>query len=204
MRTSPDAPWATTKTWKALLDAASYTAGRLRMSESVGGRRKILGSALEAGGGFEAAAVVDVVVGDRTMVQREEELPAMLVSFVVRDALARLAQNLVFVIGGVVLVFCGYTLFPFQQHTQLQVLGWIYIGITFTTILTVLVQIKRNEIVASLTSTTPGVRATWDGEFVLKVAVFALLPLLALFAAQFPDIGGLLLRWIEPVRRALP
>ena len=153
---------------------------------------------------FNAAAVAHVIAADLAVVQREEELPAMLVAFVIKDALARLAHNLVFVIGGVVLMFCSYTLFPFQQHTQLQVLGWIYVSVTFTTILTVLAQIKRNEIIASLTSTAPGLRTTWDREFVLKVALFALLPLFTLFAAQFPDIGGLILRWMEPVQSALP
>jgi len=39
---------------------------------------------------------------------------------------------------------------------------------------------------------------------VLKLTVFALLPLLTLFAAQFPDLGGVILRWLEPVQKALP
>jgi hypothetical protein len=62
---------------------------------------------------------------------------------------------------------------------------------------------KRNEIISRLTSSNPSVRTTWDGEFVLKLAVFGLL-LLTLFAAQFPEIGGVLLHWIEPVQKALP
>jgi hypothetical protein len=177
MRSAPETRWSASATWAVLLETASLVASRRRT-------------------GADAAA--------RELLQREEELPAMLIAFVLRDALARLAHNLLFVIGGVVLVFCSYMFFPFQQHTQLQFLGWIYIGITFTAILTVLVQIKRNEIVASLTATTPGSRSTWDSAFVLKVTVFALLPLFALFAAQFPEIGGLLLRWIEPVQKALP
>jgi hypothetical protein len=204
MYLSPDAPWGASRTWHALLKAAS--SGGLRPPESLAPRagHNVPISTMQPEGTYHAAAVVDVIAADRAVVQREEELPAMLVGFVVRDALARLAQNLIFVIGGVVLVFCSHTLFPFQQHTQLQVVGWIYVGITFTTILTVLVQIKRNEIVASLTSATPGVTTTWDGEFVLKITVVALLPLFALFAAQFPDIGGLLLRLVEPVQKALP
>ena len=203
MLTEPDKPWATSDTWKALLNAASYTAGRLRTEPTLGLAGAVPPQQSQPDATYKAATVVEVTAL-RTVVQREEELPAMLVSFVVKDALARLAYNLIFVIGGVVLVFCSHTLFPFQQHTDLQVLGWIYIGVTFTTILTVLVQMKRNEIVASLTSTTPGTRSTWDGAFVLKVTVFALLPLLALFAAQFPDIGSLILRWMEPVQQALP
>jgi hypothetical protein len=207
--TAPDTPWATSSTWHELLNAAWCLADRLRAECITGPAAQGLGAHLlpskpERGKVYKPVAVAELVAVDQAALPSEEELPAMLVTLVLRDALVRLAQNLIFVIGGVVLMFCSYTLFPFQQHTQLQVLGWIYIGITFTTILTVLVQIKRNEIVASLTSTAPGIRTTWDGAFILKVVVFALLPLFALFATQFPEIGGLLLRWIEPVQRALP
>jgi len=128
----------------------------------------------------------------------------MVTALVVRDALVRLAHNLTFVITGILLVFASYTLFPFQQHTDLQVLGWIDIGIAFATILTVLVQIKRNPIIASLTTPAGAPKTTWDTDFVLKVAVFGLLPLLTLFAAQFPDVGGVILHWLEPVQKALP
>ena len=128
----------------------------------------------------------------------------MVAALVVRDALARLAHNLVFLVGGILFVFASYTLFPFQQRTQLQVVGWIYIGIAFATILTVLVQMNRNPVIARLSSPTAEAKSTWDSDFVLKVTVFALLPLFTLFAAQFPDVGGVILRWLEPVQRALP
>lgn len=134
----------------------------------------------------------------------DEDVIAMSMAFVVRDAISRLGYNLVFVTGGMLLVFCSHTLFPFQAHQQLEALGWSYIGLTFAAILTVLVQIKRNEVIARLTSSTPGQRTTWDGEFVLKLVVFGLLPLLTLFATQFPDVGNTLLRWLEPVEKVLP
>jgi hypothetical protein len=110
----------------------------------------------------------------------------MVAALVVRDAVGRLAHNLSFVITGILLVFASYTWFPFQQRTDLQILGWIYIGIAFATILTVLIQIKRNPVIASLTTPAGAPKATWDTDFVLKVTVFALLPLFTLFAAQFP------------------
>jgi hypothetical protein len=39
---------------------------------------------------------------------------------------------------------------------------------------------------------------------VLRLAIFVLIPLVTLFAAQFPDTGGVLMRWLEPVRKFLP
>ena len=128
----------------------------------------------------------------------------MSMALVIRDAIARLGDNVVFVTVGVILVLCSHTLFPFQAHQRLEQLAWTYIGLTFAAVLTVAVQMRRNEIIARLMSTTPGETTTWDGEFVLKLVVFVLLPLLTLFATQFPDVGGMLLRWLEPVEKALP
>ena len=163
--------------WRSLLGAGQHAAARL-----------------QADGGAGATG---------NDAKREEFLASLMV-FVIRDVLARLGHNLVFVIGGMILVFCSHSLFPFQQRTQLRMVGWIYVASAFSAILTVLVQMKRNEIIGRLSSSTPGVKSTWDGEFVLKLAVFGLLPLLTLFAAQFPDLGGTLLRLVEPVQKALP
>ncbi len=207
MLISSGKPWSRSRTWEALLKAVSYIALRRSVAAMEVSREVAVevGPAVSAhvstGIRLESA---DPAVKETSVLGQMEELVTMLMAFVIRDGLARLGHNLVFVIGGVVLVFCSHTLFPFQQHTHLRMLGWIYIGLTFTAILTVLVQMKRNEIIGRLTSSSPGVRATWDSELVLKLAVFGLLPLLTLFAAQFPDVGGLLLRWLDPVQKALP
>ena len=131
-------------------------------------------------------------------------LREMCTAIVIRDAIARLWHNLVFVIGGVLFVFCSHTMFPFQIQQQLSEVGWIYVAVTFGAILVVLTQMKRNDILRRLTSPDPTERAGWDSSFVWRVAVFALLPLLTLFTAQFPDIGQVLVRWIDPVRQVLP
>jgi len=125
-------------------------------------------------------------------------------TLVIRDALARLGYNLVFVVAAVLLVFGSHALFPFRERQSLAALDWIFIGATFTAIIVVLVQMKRNDIIGRLTAKVTGERTTWDAEFILKVTVFWLLPLLTLFAAQFPEIGGTLLHWLQPVEKALP
>jgi hypothetical protein len=117
------------------------------------------------------AAAIDPL-GPPPSSPEHEDVIAMAMAFLVRDAVARLGYNLVFVTGGVLLVFCSFTLFPFRAHQRLEALAWSYIGLTFAAILTVMVQIKRNDVIARLTSSTPGERTTWDFEFVLKLIVF--------------------------------
>jgi hypothetical protein len=213
MRTSPTKHWSETRTWSVLMNAASHTAARLQVEWKSGSpvQRRVphpasLGSGAEGTHRIAGPVTTDLVdQADASSTAREhEELVAMSMVFVVRDALARLGHNLFFVSTGVLLVFCSHTLFPFQAHQQLAILGWTYVGLTFAAILTVLVQMKRNDIISRLTSATPGDRTTWDGAFVLKLGVFGLLPLITLFATQFPDVGAMLLNWLEPIEKALP
>ena len=214
MRTDPGSPWATSKTWTALLNAGTHIIGELRNGvvrtssgpmlhdeelHATARAHATLGTHPTPGG-----MTIVVAPRDDANVLRVQELPATLAAFVVRDALSRVARNLLFVIGGVVLVFFTHTLFPFRQRTQLEALAWIYVGATFTTILTVLIQVKRNDVIGDLTSSTPDSPSSWDGAFVLRIAVFALVPLFTLFAAQFPDLGGVVLQWLEPMKGALP
>ena len=202
MRDAPGQHWAASASWNGLLNAASLSALAIRngsLPTAAGPPMQIPASPSPSPSG--TATVVTQTV---SAARRQAEIPAMVAALVIRDALARLAHNLVFVVGGILCVFGSYTLFPFQQRTQLAVLGWIYIGIAFATILTVLVQMNRNPVIARLSSPTAEAKSTWDTDFVLKITIFALLPLFTLFAAQFPDIGGVILRWIEPVQKVLP
>jgi hypothetical protein len=151
----------------------------------------------------EAAGVRVAQPGMPTPADRAA-LEEMCAALVVRDAIARLWHNLVFVIGGVLFVFCSHTLFPFQIQQHLSELGWVYVAASFGAILMVLIQMKRNDILHRLTSPDPTQRTGWDTSFVWQVAVFALLPLLTLFTAQFPNAGQVLLKWVDPMRQLLP
>jgi len=177
MQASPSRTWSGRQTWKLLMNAASVSAAHLPRSVD---------------------QPADAPGRDR------EAVVAMSMVFVIRDALARLGHNLVFITGAVVLVFCSHTLFPFEARHRLQALAWIYVGLTFACLFTVLLQIKRDEILGRVAAVTPGARTAWDANFVMRLAVFGLLPLLTLFAAQFPDVGGMLLQWLQPVQKVLP
>src|SRR5262249_35023409 len=104
----------------------------------------------------------------------------------------RLLYNAAFAAGAAILMLCSHSLYAFPAHEQLQLLDWAYVLVIFGVTLTVLAQMKRDPIISRLMSPASGER-TWNGEFVLKLAVVGLVPLVALFAAQFPDLGGVLL-----------
>jgi hypothetical protein len=131
-------------------------------------------------------------------------LREMCVTLAVRDAIARLWHNVVFVIGAVLCVFSAHTLFPFRLQRALEEVGWFYVALAFGAILTVLIQMRGNELLRRIASPDPAKAGGWDTGFILRLAIFVLVPLLTLFAAQFPDAGSVLMRWLEPVRKILP
>jgi hypothetical protein len=58
-------------------------------------------------------------------------------------------------------------------------------------------------VLSRIASTTPG-RITWNRETIARVVVYGLVPLMTLFAAQFPDLGATILEWLRPIQRSIP
>jgi hypothetical protein len=62
--------------------------------------------------------------------------------------------------------------------------------------------LERNHVLSRMSGTTPGA-VDWSTTLVWRVLVYAGVPLLSLLALEFPEIGGTILKWIEPVQRVL-
>jgi len=184
MRQAPATPWSVSHTWKKMM----------RDIESFSGRPAIAAE-------IDAPSFV-LTAGPDSSIRQLDDILAISVALVIRDAIARLWHNLVFVAGAVSLVFASHTFFPVQPQKTLAAIAWVYVCTTFAAILAVLVQMKRDHVLSRLMSATPN--RSWDADVVLKFAIFGALPLLTLFATQFPDAGSVLLRWLEPVQKALP
>jgi hypothetical protein len=173
------------------------------------GTRRVTGlERVTAAEGVEAsrrtAAVADQEGAEsERLTDVREEFVAMPVVFAIRDALARIGQNVAFIMGAILLVLASHLLYPFQAQQRLMAFIWTDILVAVAAVLAVIVQIERDAIMSRLTSTTPG-QIAWDSGFVSKLLVYGVVPLLALFAAQFPGIGSTVLQWIEPVQRAIP
>ena len=64
----------------------------------------------------------------------------------------------------------------------------------------ILVGMEREPVLSWLRNTTPG-RLDFNWAFVQRVAVYGVLPLLAVLASLFPEIGNSLFGWLEPLRK---
>lgn len=66
-----------------------------------------------------------------------------------------------------------------------------------------MVRIERDPIVSYLSGTEPH-KIEWNPSFVSKVLVYGVIPMLMLFTAYFPEVGGAILRWLTPVAQQQP
>jgi len=57
---------------------------------------------------------------------------------------------------------------------------------------------ERNALLSYMSGSEPG-KITWDVGFISQMIVYAGLPILALVAAHFPEVGKPLFDWIRPL-----
>jgi hypothetical protein len=131
---------------------------------------------------------------------RRDRLAAMSVVFVIRELFDRLSVNL-YVIGPVLALMTGLhaTLYFDQSHCLLGLI-WVDVLVAIVVVMTIFVVMDRDTVVSLIRRTTPG-QIDWNWDFTLKVLLYVVLPLLTLFATQFPNIGSGLIRFLEPVQR---
>jgi hypothetical protein len=59
---------------------------------------------------------------------------------------------------------------------------------------------ERETVLSRLRNTTPG-KLDFNWGFLQRVAVYGVIPLLAVIGALFPEIGSSLFGWLEPLRK---
>jgi len=127
-------------------------------------------------------------------------LAAFKVVLVVRELLSRLSFN-VLTMGPVLalLVTLYWTVYFDRSHALLGLI-WFDVILAMVAIMAVFIWFDRDAVVSGIRGTIPG-EITWNWEFTSKILVYVVLPLLTLFATQFPEIGSGLLKFLEPVQQ---
>jgi hypothetical protein len=64
----------------------------------------------------------------------------------------------------------------------------------------IVVGIERDPVLSRLRMTTPG-RIDLNSDFLKRVALYGVLPLLVVIGSVFPEIGSSLFEWLEPLRQ---
>ncbi len=92
-------------------------------------------------------------------------------------------------------------IYPFQPHSLLSGLSWFLLLTVVIVSAWALVSMERDAVLSYASGSEPG-KVTWDASFVLHLALFVGLPLAALVAAHFPEIGGPIFESLQPLIRS--
>jgi hypothetical protein len=105
-------------------------------------------------------------------------------------------QNLIFfVIAGLLLMLLAINYYPFQPRESFLWFNWVIILTTISLTFVVFIQMGRDRVLSLLSGTTPG-QVTWNREFVLRILLYVIIPVLALLGAQFPEGMKQMLSWV--------
>jgi hypothetical protein len=104
-------------------------------------------------------------------------------------------QNLVVcVTSGLILLLLAVTTYPFQPRQLLLMFTTTVIVMAVAATLVVFVQMERETILSALSETVPG-QVSWSRDFVSRILVYVLLPLLGVLSAQFPEATHQIFSW---------
>ncbi|HMV46655.1 MAG TPA: hypothetical protein PLD20_13535 [Blastocatellia bacterium] len=106
-------------------------------------------------------------------------------------------QNLVaLVTAGLLLILLASNSYPFQPRQPLLLFSWVtMLTVVFTTLF-IFVQMSRDKVLSLLSGTTPG-KLNFTRDFVLRVLIHGVIPVVALLGVQFPEILRQLFSWLS-------
>ncbi len=92
--------------------------------------------------------------------------------------------------------------YPFQPQGIVKLAFVALLLGTVVALFLVLTQMSRDDVLSVITRTEPG-KVSWDTTLVLNLALFGVIPLLALVSSEFPGVRAFLFSWAEPMVRSL-
>jgi len=135
--------------------------------------------------------------------RKAEALVGMQAAFVLRDLLARLVSGMTVTIAGAMLALTSHLFYSFPGRSAMLAFDWILLAMAAAAAAAMLIHLEKDPILTRLWSKTSG-RLVWTGGFIYRLGLYGAVPLITLFAWQFPEVGGMLFGWMEPLQKAIP
>lgn len=124
-----------------------------------------------------------------------EEFLAIRYISLIRAVLSNMRYLMIFVSVSFVLAMVAWNSYPFQPR---QWVDWLFTGFLLflgSGVIWVFAQMHRNPILSRITDTKAN-ELGWD--FYLRIASYGALPVLAWLTYQFPDIGSIVAKFVQP------
>jgi hypothetical protein len=135
--------------------------------------------------------------------QDAEVLVGLQAAFVLRDLLARLVSGMTFAIIGAAIALASHLFYAFPGRSAMLALDWVLLALATIAAAVMLLRLDKDPVLNLLWSKAPG-RLIWTGGFVYRLGAYGAVPVITLFVWQFPEVGGRLFSWLEPLQKAIP
>jgi hypothetical protein len=135
-----------------------------------------------------------------TLCHAGEQIVALQCAFLVRDVLARIMSALCAAMVCVTLLAIGHLMYVFEDRSSAVTLDLLAIGVVSITSMWIIIGMERDRVLSRLRASTPD-RVDFNWDFVRRMAVYGVLPLVVIVASLFPEVGDSALRWLEPLRK---
>jgi hypothetical protein len=132
-----------------------------------------------------------------------ETFLALQVSCVIQLVLARLLSGLTLVVAGLVLLLSAHLFYSFPGRPFWLEADAVLIAAATALVVGLLVRLEKDAILSRLWGTRPG-RIDWRGGLSLRMVIYLAIALLTVLASFFPEVGGSITHWLEPVRKVAP
>ncbi len=136
----------------------------------------------------------------RLWLRAAEEYAAVQMAQYLEWAMRQLRVLALFLLLSLLLTTGLLSSYPFYPQSLLKLVFFCLMLATVGSVVFVLMQANRDEVLSRLNQTEPG-RVTWDTGFVLNLVTFGLVPFLTLLASEVPELRDLLLGWVEPIAK---
>jgi hypothetical protein len=133
---------------------------------------------------------------ERTLMQQGRLCLLSQVAAFVQHMLVQLQSLAGLVTAGLLLLLMAETSYPFQPHERLLLFGWVLILIVVAVTMVIFVQLSRDKVISLLAGTIPN-KLNWTSDFVVRVLLHGVLPILLLLGIQFPAVLQNLLSWFS-------
>jgi len=130
----------------------------------------------------------------RTLIQQGRLCLLSQVAAFLQYILVQLQSLAGLVTAGLLLLLMAETSYPFQPHEPLLLFGWVIILIVVAVTILIFVQLSRDKVISLLSGTTPN-KLNWTSDFIFRVLMHGVLPILILLGIQFPEVLQNLLSW---------
>ena len=175
-------------------DIAALTEGHKKEAERGDGSGAAVSTTLRVRRGF--AGVV------RLWLRGAEEYVATRMVEYVEWVLRHLRVLALFMLLSLVLTTLLVSSYPYQPQSRLKLLLLLVLVGTVGSLIAVLVQMNRNEVLSRIARTEPG-QITWNAPFILNLFTFAVVPLLTLLSSEVPALRAAIFSWLQPLLGAL-